>query len=285
MRAQARPGQTSTSTARSRSRPRWQPPSTIDSYVAWLEARDDDGGWIDLDTFVAPGSWLAARTAAGLTVAAAQAVTAGEAMVAFAVVRPPGHHAGRYQGKGFCLLNNVALAVAALQSNGSARRVAVLDWDVHHGDGSAELFHAEPHVFYASSHQSPWYPGTGSVAETGERSVTVPLSAETGDEGFVAAWRETILPRMEAFEPDAILVSAGFDAHRDDPLAWLEVTEAGFGEVGAAIGEAARRLGLGGVALTLEGGYDLDALEASAAATVTGLIGGLTGSPIGKSGI
>ncbi len=249
-------------------------------YVAWLEARDvDGGGWIDADTYVVAGSWRAARLAAGLTVAAAECMAEGEATVAFAVVRPPGHHAGRAHGKGFCLLNNVAIAVTALRTQPGRPRVAVLDWDVHHGDGSAELFAADPDVFYASTHQSPWYPGTGAVAEATDSTITVPLPAETGDEGFVDAWQRTILPGLEAFQPQAIILSAGFDAHRDDPLAWLEVTEAGFGEVARSVGEAAHRLGIRGVALALEGGYDLAALRASAAATVSGLISGIQGSP------
>lgn len=248
-------------------------------YVEWLEERDaDGGGWIDPDTYVVAGSWTAARLAAGLAVAAAESVVRGDATVAFAVVRPPGHHAGPAHGKGFCLLNNVAIAVAALRAGPGVTRVSVLDWDVHHGDGSAELFAADPDVFYASTHQSPWYPGTGARHEATDSIVDVPLPAETGDEGFVDAWQRTVLPRLVAFRPEAIIVSAGFDAHRDDPLAWLEVTEQGFGTVARSVGETARELGLGGVALALEGGYDLAAIRASAAATVRGLISGIGGS-------
>jgi acetoin utilization deacetylase AcuC-like enzyme len=162
--------------------------------------------------------------------------------------------------------------------------VAVLDWDVHHGDGSEALFTGDAATFYASTHQYPWYPGTGDASDQGETLLNVPLPAGAGDAPFVDAWRSTVLPRVEAFEPDAILVSAGYDAHRDDPLAMLEVTEAGFGEVARAVGESAARLGLGGVALSLEGGYDLRALRASAAATVTGLLGGLGHPPAGNGG-
>ncbi len=253
-------------------------------YVAWLAGGVETAGWLDADTYVVAESSTAAMVAAGLTVEAALAAARGEAAVAFAAVRPPGHHAGREGGKGFCLLNNVAVAVAALRAAHAAERVAVLDWDVHHGDGSEALFANDPDVFYASTHQYPWYPGTGSTFDQGETLLNVPLAAGTGDEGFVAAWRDTILPRVEAFGPDAILVSAGYDAHRDDPLAGLEVTEHGFGEVAHAVGEAAGRAGLAGVAVALEGGYDLDALRASAAATVTGLLAGLASLPNGNRG-
>ncbi|RPH35173.1 MAG: histone deacetylase [Chloroflexi bacterium] len=253
-------------------------------YVAWLATSVETGGWLDADTYVVADSPNAAMLATGLTVAAAMAASRGEAAVAFAAVRPPGHHAGREGGKGFCLLNNVAVAVAALRAAGAAERVAVLDWDVHHGDGSEALFANDQDVFYASSHQYPWYPGTGSSFDQGETLLNAPLSAGSGDEEFIAAWGETILPRIAAFGPDAILVSAGYDAHRDDPLAGLEVTEHGFGEVARAVGELARATGVGGVGIALEGGYDLDALRASAAATVAGLVGGLRSAPNGERG-
>ena len=248
-------------------------------YLDWLAAREaDGGGWLDPDTYVVPGSWNAARVAAGLAVAAVEAVHAGEATVAFAVGRPPGHHAGRDRGKGFCILNSAGVAVAALRAGPGGERVAVLDWDVHHGDGSEEIFSGDANVLYASTHQYPWYPGTGAATGSAENVLNVPLPAETGDDRFVDAWRATILSRLAEFQPTAIVVSAGYDAHRDDPLAWLEVTEDGFRRVAEAVGEFARRQGVSGVALTLEGGYDLDALRASAEATVIGLLGGLGGA-------
>jgi acetoin utilization deacetylase AcuC-like enzyme len=246
------------------------------------EADATGGGWLDPDTYVAPGSMTAARLAAGATVGAAHAAAGGLASVAFAAVRPPGHHAAVSRGSGFCLLNNVAIAAAALRAEGMAQRIAILDWDVHHGDGTQQIFDADPDVLYASTHQYPFYPGSGAPHERGVgdgsgTSLNRPLLAGDGDEAFVGDWVDDLLPAVEAFAPDAILVSAGYDAHRADPLAELEVTEAGYGAVAREIGAVAARLGLGGVALTLEGGYDLDALRASVAATVRGLLEGMDG--------
>jgi acetoin utilization deacetylase AcuC-like enzyme len=249
-------------------------------YLEWLVAQTAaGGGWLDPDTYLVEATPAAAWLAAGLATAAAEAVVSGEAEVAFAAVRPPGHHADRDQGKGFCVLNNVAVAAASLQASGAARRVAILDWDVHHGDGTQSLVAADPDTFYGSTHQYPWYPGTGSAEESSDRVVNVPLAAASGDEAFVTAWRDTILPAAEAFAPAAILVSAGFDAHIDDPLAGLMVTSKGFRAVALEVGKLARGLGLRGVALTLEGGYALDALRASAAATIEGLLAGLGPAP------
>lgn len=252
------------------------------AYLALLdEAGARGGGWLDGDTYVAPGSVTAARLAAGATVRAALVATAGEATVAFAVVRPPGHHAASRRGSGFCLLNNVAIAAQAIRAGGTVRRVAIVDWDVHHGDGTQQLFDADPDVLYASTHQYPFYPGTGAPHEkgTGDAAGTKlnrPLTAGDGDEEFVSAWVDDLLPTVESFAPDAILVSAGYDAHRADPLAQLAVTAAGYLAVASALGGVAARLALGGVALTLEGGYDLAALRASTAATVRGLLRGIS---------
>jgi acetoin utilization deacetylase AcuC-like enzyme len=249
-------------------------------FVQGLEAAAArGGGWIDGDTFVAPGSMVAARLAAGATLQGAVAVANGDAEVAFAVVRPPGHHAAAERAAGFCLLNNVAVAAAALEASGAAQRLAILDWDVHHGDGTQAIFEADPLVCYASTHQSPLYPGSGDARERGTHEAhgtkhNVPLSPGRGDAALTTAWLEELLPAVEAFRPDAILVSAGYDAHRDDPLANLNVTEAGYAAVATAVGSVSARLGLPGVALTLEGGYDLAALRASVAATVTGLLAG-----------
>jgi acetoin utilization deacetylase AcuC-like enzyme len=257
----------------------------------YLELLDDaarqGGGWIDGDTFIGPESMGAARLAAGATIQAARAAIGGGATVAFAVVRPPGHHARRERAAGFCLLNNVAIAVAALRADGLAQRIAIVDWDVHHGDGTQAIFDADPDLCYASTHEVPLYPGTGDPSERGSGAAigtkhNVALPAGSGDQAFIDAWLAQLLPAVEAFAPDAILVSAGYDAHRLDPLAGLEVTAAGYRSVAEALGRMARQLGIGGVALTLEGGYDLGALRESAAATVAGLLSGLAVGGRGK---
>ncbi len=250
------------------------------AYLALLgDAEARGGGWLDPDTYLVPGSLGAAMLAAGATLQAAIAVGTGAAQVAFAAVRPPGHHAARGRGSGFCLLNNVAIAVAGLRARGIAERVAIVDWDVHHGNGTQAIFDADPALCYTSTHESPHYPGTGARDETGAGDAAGtkhnrPLPPGSGDEAFVAAWGEDLLPAIEAFAPEAILVSAGYDAHADDPLAALDVTEAGFETVAVLVGALSARLGLPGVALTLEGGYDFDALRASVAASVRGVLAG-----------
>ena len=249
-------------------------------YLAVLEdAEARGGGWLDADTYVVRGSLAAARLAAGATLQTAIAVATGAAEVAFAAVRPPGHHASRGGGSGFCLMNNVAIAVAGLRARGMAERIAIVDWDVHHGDGTQAVFEEDARLCYASTHQSPLYPGTGDRAETGRGEAAgtkhnIPLRPGSGDEAFSAAWRDELLPAIEAFVPEAILVSAGYDAHLDDPLASLEVTEDGFEQVARLLGRLSARIGLPGVALTLEGGYDLEALRRSAAATARGILDG-----------
>ena len=254
------------------------------AYLAGLEtAASRGGGWIDADTYVAPGSMTAARLAAGAAVQGARAVCDGTATIAFAVVRPPGHHAMSARPSGFCLLNNAAVSVMDLRASARAGRVAILDWDVHHGDGTQDIFDADPTVAYASTHQSPFFPGTGEAAERGRGAglgtmFNAPLAPGSGDREFVAAWKDLLLPAIESFRPDAIVLSAGFDAHRSDPLAHLEVTEDGYEQVGRRIGELASSIDLPGVAVILEGGYDLPALRASAAATVRGILRGLRGA-------
>jgi acetoin utilization deacetylase AcuC-like enzyme len=249
------------------------------AYLRLLAATAARGGrWLDPDTYLVPGSWEAARLAAGATLQAARAVSDPGVRVAFAAVRPPGHHADAARGAGFCLLNNVAVAAAALRAAGVAR-VAIVDWDVHHGDGTQAIFDADPSVLYASTHQSPLYPGTGDRSERGTAegkgtTCNRPLSPGSGDEEFVAAWLD-LLGIIEGFRPEAVLVSAGYDAHRDDPLAQLRVSEDGYRRVARELGGVVGRLGLPGVALALEGGYDPGAMERSVAATLQGLMAGL----------
>lgn len=249
----------------------------LDALDLWEEA---GGGYLDQDTYLVSGSPHAARLAAGAALAGAAAVLRGDAAVAVAAVRPPGHHAAADRGKGFCLLNSVAVAAAWLRAVGGLARVGIVDWDVHHGDGTAALFAADPAVGYASTHSWGLYPGTGSADEVGTgvgRGTTWnrPLAPGSGDAEFVAAWRGDLLPALAEFQPGAILISAGFDAAAADPLADLEVSAVGFGAVARGVGELATELGITGVTVVLEGGYDLGALREGMAATIDGLLDGL----------
>ncbi len=263
---------------------------TIAQYIAALDLFErSGGGWVDPDTYLFPGTMAAARMAAGGAREAVLAVSRGEANLAFAVVRPPGHHASARRAGGFCLLNNVAIAVEALLGSAATRRVAILDWDVHHGDGTQEIFDHRPEVLYASTHQRPLYPGTGAPGDRGRGEAhgtmhNVTLLPGADDAAFVDAWTRRLLPEVEAFEPDTIVVSAGYDGHREDPLAHLSLTPEGYGQVAQAVGALARRHRLGGVALVLEGGYDLVALRDSVAATVEGILASLAaGEPSGPA--
>jgi len=224
---------------------------------------------IDADTVLSPASGEAALRAAGAVVAAVDAVVAREGDNAFCAVRPPGHHAEPLQAMGFCLFNNAAIgALRARQVHGLAR-VAVIDFDVHHGNGTQAAFEMDGSLFYASTHQYPLYPGTGSAGETGVGNiVNVPLRPMSGSGQFRLALTQRILPALDAFRPEFVLVSAGFDAHRDDPLAQLMLDEADYTWVTERLLEIAYRHAKGRLVATLEGGYDLPALAASAAAHV-----------------
>ena len=224
---------------------------------------------IDADTVLSPASGEAALRAAGAVVAAVDAVVAREGDNAFCAVRPPGHHAEPQQAMGFCLFNNAAIgALRARQVHGLAR-VAVIDFDVHHGNGTQAAFEMDGSLFYASTHQYPLYPGTGSAGETGVGNiVNVPLRPMSGSGQFRLALTQRILPALDAFRPEFVLVSAGFDAHRDDPLAQLMLDEADYTWVTERLLEIAYRHAKGRLVATLEGGYDLPALAASAAAHV-----------------
>jgi len=255
-------------------------------YLAALDQLDaGGGGWIDADTYLAPGSMLAARLAAGAAIEATLAVTSGEFAIAFSVSRPPGHHASARRAAGFCLLNNIAIAAVALRTAGRAQRMAILDWDVHHGDGTQAIFDEDADLLYASTHQRPLYPGSGSPDERGLGAAAgtmhnVTLAPGADDDAFVEAWQK-LLEAVREFGPEAVLVSAGYDGHRDDPLANLAITEDGYRAVSEAVAALTEDLGLPGTALVLEGGYDLRALERSASATVEGLLRGRSGATSG----
>ena len=222
---------------------------------------------IDADTIMSPASGQAALRAAGAVAAAVDAVVAGEAENAFCAVRPPGHHAEPGRAMGFCLFNNIAIgALRAREVHGLAR-VAVIDFDVHHGNGTQARFAGDPSLFYASTHQYPLYPGTGAASETGVGNiVNVPLRPMAGSQEFRLGFTRQILPALDAFRPAMLLISAGFDAHRSDPLAQLLLDESDYTWVTEQLLAVARTHAGGRVVSALEGGYDLHALGASVAA-------------------
>jgi acetoin utilization deacetylase AcuC-like enzyme len=243
---------------------------------------------LDPDTAMTEGSWEAATLAAGAAVGAVDAVWSGRAANAFALVRPPGHHAEAAQAMGFCLLNNAAIAAEAARRLG-ASRVLVLDWDVHHGNGTQHIFEARDDVMYMSSHQWPFYPGTGASREIGTgpgRGFTVncPLPAGQGDADYGVAFHDLFLPAARAFAPELVLVSAGFDPHERDPLADMRVTERGFAAMATAMSDLAREACGGKLVLLLEGGYDLAALAASTRACLEVLGGRREDFPRGAGG-
>ena len=230
------------------------------------------GGHLDPDTVVSPASYDVALRAAGGSVAAVQEAVAAQGR-AFALVRPPGHHARHTHGMGFCLFNNVACAAEAARALGMAR-VFILDWDVHHGNGTQEIFYQRSDVLFCSLHQEYWYPGTGAIEETGAGegagfTVNLPLPAGTGDEGYRHAFEEVVLPLLHAFAPDVLLISAGYDAHHADPLGGMLLSAPGF----AALTRLVLAHHARPVAAVLEGGYDLAALARCVAATLAVLAG------------
>lgn len=221
-------------------------------------------GWLDADTYFSPGTWDAARTAAGSTTQLVTDVLDGKLAQGISVVRPPGHHATRDRAMGFCLLNNVAIAAAAARARGAAR-VAIVDWDVHHGNGTQDIFWDDPTVMYLSVHQYPYYPGTGAPTEIGGpnakgATVNVGLPGGSGDVEYAAVFDHVFLPAITQFKPDLILVSAGFDAFQHDPLAGMRVTHEGFAAMAQRLRALADRIAGGRIAAVLEGGYDLDGL-------------------------
>ena len=243
-----------------------------EAYVAAIEAAAPKTGFfkLDPDTGMSPGSLLAARRAAGGVVAAVRAVAAGEAERAFCAVRPPGHHAEPDRSMGFCLFSNVAVAARIAQGLGYAK-VAVVDFDVHHGNGTQAAFEADPSLFFASVHQWPLYPGTGAPSETGVGNIFNATVAPMADRATWRAAFEGLMPALDAFAPDLIMISAGFDAHARDPLAEQALEAEDYAWATRAILSAARRHCGGRVVSSLEGGYDLEALGQSALAHVRAL--------------
>ncbi len=228
------------------------------------------GGMIDADTFAVPRSWDAARYAAGAGLTAIESITGGEAVVGFAAIRPPGHHAERDRTMGFCLLNNVAVAAAYLVDRGA--RVAIVDWDVHHGNGTQNIFFRSPDVLYLSLHRSPFYPGTGRIEDVGRglgtgATVNIPLPHGTGGETYRRAFDRIVEPVLDQFDADWVLVSAGYDAHVDDPLGGMGLVSDDYRSMAASVG---RSIGRTNTVFFLEGGYNLPAITDSTAATLEG---------------
>ena len=245
------------------------------AYLDELEAFCDRGGGdIDPDTYAREDSWTAARRAAGAGLSAIAALEANGDAVAFVPVRPPGHHAERDRAMGFCLLNNVAIAAAALRAK--EQRVLIVDWDVHHGNGTQSIFWDDPDVLYVSTHQSPLFPGTGKAAEVGGPraiglTVNVPLPPGATGDVVQAALNNVARPTIEEFHPDWVLVSCGFDAHLADPLGQLALSSGDFAELARLVREFTPRPGR--LALFLEGGYNQVALQSSVSATLGALLG------------
>jgi acetoin utilization deacetylase AcuC-like enzyme len=249
-------------------------PEDIIRFIEGASAQAGDGFVrIDADTIVSRGSARAARRAAGAVCRAVGAVVSGAARNAFCAVRPPGHHAESVQPMGFCLYNNVVIGALEARAIHGLKRIAVVDFDVHHGNGTQELFQEDPDLFYASTHQWPLYPGTGAPEETGVGNIlNVPLAEGSGGAALLQALRGRVIPALEAFRPDLLMISAGFDAHEHDPLAGLNVATADFESATDLLCSAAESLCGGRVVSTLEGGYNLEDLAASAAGHVRSLM-------------
>jgi acetoin utilization deacetylase AcuC-like enzyme len=249
------------------------PARIVDAILA-IRPEEGDVTNIDADTAMSAGSAEAALRAAGAGVLGVDLVMRGTVDNAFAAVRPPGHHAEPSRPMGFCLFNNAGIAAQYARVAHGLKRVAVVDFDVHHGNGTQALFSQIPELFYASTHQSPFYPGTGDVWERGiaNNILNIPLRARDGSAAFRDAWGGTIIPELEAFSPELLVISAGFDAHREDPLAQIRLETDDFAWITDALCAVARKHSSGRVVSMMEGGYDLESLAASAAAHVRGLM-------------
>jgi acetoin utilization deacetylase AcuC-like enzyme len=246
-------------------------------YIEELRRIAPDQGliYLDGDTSMSPGTWEAAMRSVGGAVAAADAVMSGAADNAFLAMRPPGHHAETNKPMGFCFFDHAAIAARHAQRKYGIARAAVVDFDVHHGNGTQDIFWADPTMMYCSTHQMPLFPGTGATGERGEHDtiVNAPLAPGDGSAKFRSAFENAILPQLQKFAPELIVISAGFDAHRRDPLANINLDAEDFGWVTRKLMDAAHASAGGRVVSVLEGGYDLQGLKESVAAHVTALLG------------
>ncbi len=248
-------------------------------YISYVKSKaEEGGGWLDPDTVMSPKSYEAASYAAGGLMVVVEGVTKGEVDTAFALIRPPGHHAVHDRAMGFCIFNNVAIAAKFALSKLSLNRILIADFDVHHGNGTQDAFYADPKVLYFSTHQYPFYPGTGWMDETGTgegegTTVNFPMAAGWGDEEYLRAFNEVLVPVAQRFQPQLILVSAGFDAHWADQLAMMRVSVEGFAQMTMILKELAAELCKGRLVFTLEGGYDLQVVASSIKAVFDVLLG------------
>ena len=249
---------------------------------------EEGGGWLDADTVVSPHSYEAAIYAVGGVIRAVEAVMEGEVGSAFALVRPPGHHATAARAMGFCLFNNIAVAAKYALNEYRLERIAIVDFDVHHGNSTHEIFYDDPRVLYISTHQYPFYPGTGAIEQTGSgaakgTTVNIPLPAGCGDDEYRHVFNQVVAPAVKRFDPRLILVSAGYDPHWADHLALMEVSTVGFADIVKIIKGLADELCGGRLVFSLEGGYQLRALSSSVKATFDVLLGNDIEDPLGPS--
>jgi acetoin utilization deacetylase AcuC-like enzyme len=252
------------------------------------EVAEKGGGNLDPDTYLNHRSFEVALLAAGGLVNLVEAILGGEVTNGFALVRPPGHHALSGRGMGFCLFNNIAVGARYAIEHGGLSRVLIVDFDLHHGNGTQDTFYGTDQVLYFSTHQYPYYPGSGHWSETGEGdgqgyTVNVPLPVGVGDEGYERVFDEVLYPLAERYHPQMILVSAGYDAHWADPLGMMQLSTTGYGRLASILKEMAEELCHGRLAFTLEGGYDLPAMPHSIAATLQALMGNEISDPLGPS--
>jgi acetoin utilization deacetylase AcuC-like enzyme len=263
--------------------------STVHSmgFISYIQSfAERGGGWLDADTVVSPTSYAAALYAAGGAVKAVDGVLSGEVESVFALVRPPGHHALRWEAMGFCLFNNIAIAAKHALNSYGLERILIVDFDVHHGNGTQDTFYNDSSVLYFSTHQYPFYPGSGHFEETGDGpgegyTVNVSLPAWCGDSEYLQVFEEILAPVARRFSPQLILVSAGYDAHWSDHIALMRLSVTGFAQIVGIIKKLAQELCQGRIVLTLEGGYDLPSLASSVRATFDVLLGNQVVDPLG----